>query len=276
MGSGLKITTNPGAITAVRNLRRTGNALHRAVDRLSSGKRLNSVADDAAAMGVTENMRAQRRGYQQALRNASDGVAMVQTAEAGYQSLSDTLVRMRELAVEAANGTLSDVERGYLNAEFAELITEIDRVASVTQYNNVNLLDGSAATLTFQVGARNAAQNQIDITFNDQRATELGIDDDNVSTTTGAQLAVSEIDTALDSLNTDRASLGAKVSRLNLAMNDISSTITNYGQAIGNMRDADLGTESGELARQQVLQAAGIAMLLQAHANTGMALRLLR
>lgn len=276
MGSGLKIISNPGAMTAVRNLRKNGGDLHRSVDRLSSGLRLNSVADDAAAMSMSENMRAQHRGFQQALRNASDGVAMVQIAEAGYQSISDTLIRMRELAVEAANGSISDTERGFLDSEFSELISEIDRVSSVTEYNNVKLLDGSTASLTFQIGTRNSVDGRFAVSLEAQSASDLGIETDSVSTQTGAQQAINAVDDALNSLNSDRASIGASAGSLNMTMNDLTSAISNYGNAIGTLRDADIGHESGEFARQQVMQAAGVAILAQANANTGMALRLLR
>ena len=276
MGSGIKINSNPGAMTAVRNLRSNGDGLHRAVERLSSGLRLNSTADDAAAMSMSENMRAQQRGFQQALRNARDGVAVVQTAEAGYQSISDTLIRMRELAVEAANGAISDTERGFLNSEFADLITEIDRISSVTEHNNVKLLDGSTASLTFQIGARNSNNGRFAVALDAQSASDLGVDDDAVHTMSDAQVAIDAVDDALASLNSDRASMGANVGSMTVAINDLATTITSYGQALGTLRDADIGQESGEFARQHVLLAAGVAILAQANANTGMALRLLR
>jgi flagellin len=276
MGSGLKIISNPGAMTAVRNLRKNGGDLHRAVDRLSSGLRLNSAADDAAGMSMSENMRAQQRGFQQAVRNASNGVAMVQIAEAGYQSITDTLIRMRELAVEAASGAISDTERGFLNSEFSELVTEINRVASVTEHNNVKLLDGSTASLTFQIGTRNSVDGRFEVSLDAQSPSDLGVDDDVVSSQTDAQQALDAVDDALNSLHSDRASMGARVGAINIAINDLTSAITSYGQALGAIRDADIGQESGEFARQQVLQAAGVAILAQANANTGMALRLLR
>ena len=276
MGSGLKINSNPGANSAVRNVRNHGGGLHRAVDRLSSGLRINSAADDAAALSVSENVRAQHRGYQQALRNASDGVAMVQTAEAGYQSISDTLIRMRELAIQSAGGALSDTERGFLNSEFAELVAEIDRVSAVTEYNNVKLLDGSTASLTFQIGARNSANSRFDVSLDAQSASDLGVNAEVVDSQTAAQDAISTVDDALESLNTDRASIGAQIGTMNVAIQDLAQTITSYGQALGSIRDADVGQESGEFARSRVLRAAGVAMLAQANANTGMALRLLR
>lgn len=231
MGNGLKINSNPGAMTAVRNLRSNGDGLHRAVERLSSGPPLNSVADDAVEMSVSENLRAQQRGFQKALRNASDGVAMVQISEAGYQSISDTLIRMRELAVEADNGAASDAARGFLDSESSELITLIDRVSSVTEYNNAELLDGSMASLTFQIGARNSVNGWFDMSLDAQSSSGLGVNDDTVHTLSAAQVATGSVDSR---------------------------------------------QEPSEFARQHVLQATGVAILTQANANTGMALRLLR
>lgn len=276
MGNGIKINSTPGAIAAIRNVRNHIGGLNRAVERLSSGLRVNSAADDAAALSVSENMRAQQRGFQQALRNASDGVAMVQVAEGGYQSISDALVRMRELAVEAGNDSLSDTERGFLDTEFGALITEIDRVASVTEFNNIKLLDGSNASLTLQIGTRNSVNGRFTLSLEAQAATDLGVDDDSVGTLTDAQVALDAVDDAFTSLNTDRAAAGAQVGSLNIALNDLATTLSNYQQAVGNLRDADVGRESGEFARQNVLRAAGVAMLAQANASTGMALRLLR
>lgn len=276
MGSGLKISSNPGANAAVRSLRTSSTALYRAVDRLSSGLRVNSAADGSASMSASENMRAQEGGFRQALRNVNDGVAMVQTAEAAYQAISDTLVRMRVLAIEAASDSIADVERGFLDAEFAVLITEMDRVASVTEFNNTKLLDGSKASVTFQIGASNSTFNRVNVALETQGATASGVADDQIDTVTDAQVAIDAIDDALQSLNTDRAGLGSSISKMNLALNDIASSITTYGRAIGNIRDADIGVESGELARQQVLQASGAAMLLQANAATSVTLQLLR
>ncbi len=183
---------------------------------------------------------------------------------------------MRELAVQAADGALSDTERGFLDSEFSELITEIDRVSSVTEYNNVKLLDGSTASLTFQIGSRNSANARFDVSLDAQSASDLGVDGDAVNTVTGAQDAITSVDDAMELLGTDRASIGAQIGTMNIAISDLANTITNYGQALGTIRDADVGKESGELARNRVLQAAGVAMLAQANANTGMALRLLR
>ena len=276
--SALAIMTNAGALRTQANLMTTTRNLNKTIGRLSSGLRVTSAADDAAGMAVTENMRGQLRGYQQAMRNTNDGVSILQTAESAYQSISDTLIRMRELAVEAANDSLSDTERGFLNTEFADLSEEITRISDVTEFNGINLLDGSAGaggTMTFQVGTRNSADDRITVTLEDQDAAALGVDTSGVDTQANAQAAIEEIDTALESLSTDRSVLGSTINTLNVSVSNLATTIENYGASMGQIRDADIGEESAEFARQQVLQQAGVAMLSQANALPNLALRLL-
>ena len=276
--SALAIMTNSGSLRAQSNMTKTNMAMQKSIGRLSSGLRVQSASDDAAGIAVAENMRAQLRGYQQASRNANDGVSIVQTAEAAYQSISDTLVRMRELAVEAANDSLSTTERGFLDTEFQDLSDEISRIADVTEFNGINLLDGTAGdggTMTFQVGTRDSVNDRITLDFTDQDNTALGVADDDVSTLATAQTAITAIDDALESLNTDRASLGSTINSLNVAVTNLSSTVENYGAAVGTIRDADIGAESANFARHQVLQQAGVSMLSQANALPNLALRLL-
>jgi flagellin len=277
-GNALAIMTNAGSLKAQSNLSTTSRAMQKSIGRLSSGLRVSSSADDAAGLAVAENMRAQLRGYQQGQRNANDGISIVQTAEAAYQSISDTLIRMRELAVEAANDSLSDTERGFLDTEFQDLETEITRISDVTEFNGINLLDGTAGaagTMTFQVGTRNSANDRITVDLTDQDSTALGVNASAVATRANAQDAIDEIDVAMESLNTDRASLGSTINSLNVAVTNLSSTIENYGSAVGTIRDADIGQESAEFSRQQVLQQAGVSMLAQANAMPNLALRLL-
>lgn len=275
MGNSVQIASNPGAIRVLDNLFKTNQLLARTIDRLSSGLRVQSSADDAAGMAISENMRAQKMSFQQAIRNANGGVAILQTAEAAFQSISDTLARMRELAVESANSSITDTERGFLDTEFSDMVDEIDRIAAVTEFNDIKLLDGSATTLTFQVGVRNTSADRIAASIDSQSATSLGVNDDTVATQTGAQAAIDEIDTALESLNTDRAGIGANINSLSLAVTSLSSNVENLGSAMGNIRDADIGSESAEFSRLQVLQQAGVAMLAQANALPSTALRLL-
>ena len=278
MGVALDIMTNIGSMLARSNLNQTGRAMRKTVGRLSSGLRVTSSADDAAGMAVVDNMRAQLRGFRQATRNANDGVSIMQTAEAAYQSISDTLMRMRELAVESANDSMSNTERVFLDEEFATMVNEVNRIADATEFNGIRLLDGSAGTsgtMTFQVGTRNSANDRILVTLNNQDAASLGIELTDVRTLGDAQSAIAEIDTALDSLNTDRANLGSGMSNLSFAIHNLGSTVEGYANAVGNTRDTDIGSESAEFSRQQVLQAAGVAMLGQANAIPIMAIRLL-
>ena len=276
--SALAVMTNSGSLRAMSNLSSTTRALNKTIGRLSSGLRVESAADDAAGLAVTENMRGQMRGYQQAVRNTNDGISILQTAESAYQSISDTLIRMRELAVEAANDSLSDTERGFLDTEFQDLADEITRISDVTEFNGISLLDGTAGdagTMTFQVGTRNTVNDRITVALDDQDAAALGVDVSAVDDRTNAQNAIDEIDIALESLNTDRSVLGSTISSLSTAVTNLSTTVENYGTSMGQIRDADIGAESAEFARFQVLQQAGVAMLSQANALPNLALRLL-
>ena len=276
--SALAIMTNAGSLRAQSNLANTGRNMNKAIGRLSSGLRVQSAADDAAGLAVSENMRGQLRGFKQALRNANDGVSILQTAESAYQSISDSLIRMRELAIEAANDSLGDTERGFLDTEFQDLITEITRISDVTEFNGIKLLDGSAGaagTMTFQVGTRNTVDDRVTVSLTDQDSTTLGVNASAVDSLASAQSAVDDIDAALEDLNTDRADLGATINALNVSITNLSTTIENYGAAVGVIRDADIGAESAEFARHQVLQQAGVAMLSQANALPNLALRLL-
>ena len=274
----LRINTNSASVFAQKHLSRSQERLSSNFAKLSSGLRITKAADDAGGLGVSEVLRAQIKSLGAAVRNTNDGISILQTAESAYQSISDTLIRMRELAVEAANDSLSSVERGFLDTEFQDLEAEITRISNVTEFNGIQLLDGTAGdagAMTFQVGTRNSVNDRITVTMEDQDSTELGVADDDVTTLATAQTAITGIDDALESLNTDRASLGSTINSLTVAVTNLSSTIENYGAAVGTIRDADIGAESANFARQQVLQQAGVSMLSQANALPNLALRLL-
>ena len=203
MATPLAINTNVGSLTAQRNLQKISRGLHQSISRLSSGTRVNSAADNAAGMAVSENMRAQLKGFQQAMKNANDGVAVLQTAESGYQSISDLLIRMRELAVQASNDSVSDTERGYLDTEFQDLISEIDRISNVVEYNGIQLLDGTSGssgdgTMVFQVGTRDSTDDRIQIKLQTQNAQALSVDTDTISSQANAQASITAIDSALE------------------------------------------------------------------------------
>ena len=278
MPTPLAIMTNVGSLSAQGNLLKTSRSMNQSIGRLSSGLRIQSAADDAAGMAVAEGMRAQLKGFQMAMRNANDGVSILQTAESAYQTQSDILVRMRELAVQASNDSISDTERAYVDTEFQDLIGELDRISNTTEYNGIQLLDGTAGTagtMTFQVGTRNSTNDRITMTLSDVDATALGVNASGVDSLANAQGAIADIDTAMDTLATERATLGSTVNRLTMAVDHLSSTIENYGSAVSQIRDTDMSAESAEFAKSQVLQQAGVAMLAQANALPNLALRLL-
>jgi flagellin len=280
MATPLAINTNSGSLTAQRNLTKNARGLQQSISRLSSGMRVQSASDNAAGMAISENMRAQQKGFQQAMKNANDGVAVLQTAESGYQSVSDLWVRMRELAVQSANDSVSDTERGYLETEFDDLIEEIDRVSAVVEYNGIQLLDGTAGSqgngdMTFQVGTRNSANDRIEITLNTQSSEKLGVSAQTISTQSGSQSAITEIDLALESLSTDRAQLGSTINELNHAVDGLAATIENYGNSISQIRDTDMAQESSDFSKANVLQQAGVSMLSQANQSPNLVLRLL-
>lgn len=279
MSSPLAITTNVSSINAQRNLLRTGRLFNQSITRLSSGLKINSASDDAAGIAVSEGLRAQIRGFEQAIENANDGIAILQTAEGSYNSVSDLLIRMRELAVQSANDSLTDKERLYLDTEFEDLTTEITRVSNVAEYNGVLLLDGTAGdgagNMVFQVGTRNTLNDQIGITLGSQSAVTLGVDVLDINTLGTAQVAITEIDAALDTLATDRATIGSKINELTAAVDNLSLTVENLSTANSQIRDADIARESAAFTKNNVLMQSGVSMLSQANTVPQMALKLL-
>jgi flagellin len=277
----LAINTNLGSITAQKHVSSNSRNLQQSIQRLSSGLRLNSSADDAAGMAVATGLRAQVGGYQQASRNANDAIAILQTAEGAYNTVSDNLMRMRELAVQAASDGLTDTERDYIQTEFADIQTDINRISSVTEYNGTKLLDGTAGssgTMTFQVGTRNTGNDRITI---DLKTIDTGASSLNVATgTTGvsslgaAQSAIAEIDNAIDFLSTERTNIGSKLNKLDNAVTNLGTTVQNLSQATSQIRDVDIASESAAFASAQVLQQAGVSMLAQANQLPNLALRL--
>lgn len=277
----LAINTNLGSITAQKHVSANSRNLQQSIQRLSSGLRLNSSADDAAGMAVATGLRAQVGGYQQAGRNANDAVAILQTAEGAYNTVSDNLMRMRELAVQAASDGLTDTERDYIQTEFADIQADINRISAVTEYNGTKLLDGTAGasgTMTFQVGTRNSTDDRITI---DLKAIDTSASSLNVATaTTGvsslgaAQSAIAEIDNAIDFLSTERTNIGSKLNKLDNAVTNLGTTVQNLSQATSQIRDVDIASESAAFASAQVLQQAGVSMLAQANQLPNLALRL--
>jgi flagellin len=279
MVSPLAINTNISSMMTQRSLTVTGRALSTSIERLSSGMKINEAADDAAGIAVAEGLRAQTRGFEQALENANDAMSIISTTEGSYNSISDILIRMRELAVQSSNDSLTGTERAYLDTEFTQLIGEINRISDVAEYNGIKLLDGSAGdgsgNMVFQVGTRNTVNDQIQIALVDQDSTSLGVAALQVDSLTNSQNAIGTIDTALQTLATDRASLGSTQNQLTAAVDNLSITIENLTAARSQITDTDVASESAEFTKNQVLMQAGTAMLSQANGLPQLALRLL-
>ena len=280
MGTPLAINTNIGSLNVQRSLTFRGRLLNDSIERLSSGLKINSASDDAAGIAVSENLTAQTKGFKQALENANDAVSILSTAEGSYNTISDILIRMRELAVQSANDSLGSVERGYLNTEFTQLIGEITRVSDVSEYNGIKLLDGTggdgSGNFVFQVGTRNTANDRIGITLGDVDATSLGVNASTVDTLVNSQASIDSIDTALTALATSRATIGSTVNQLTASVDNLSVTIENLSAANSQIKDADLAAESADFTRNQVLMQAGTSMLSQANSIPQLALSLLQ
>ncbi len=274
----ISIVTNSPSITGQRHLANSQSQLNTSLNRLTSGLRINSAMDDAAGLGISESMKAQIRGLGQASRNANDGLSVVQTAEGAMGEISSALIRMRELTVQAANDSLTDSQRGFLNTEFGDLSAEIDRIASTTEFNGKVLTDGTFATtgLDFQVGFKNGANFRIAVTVNNVTTTGLGMaGTEAVDTKANAQAAMASLDSALETLSTARSNLGAKGNRLTQAASSADVMRENLASANSRIRDTDIAAESSSLTRGQVLTQAGTAMLAQANALPQAALQLL-
>ena len=275
----LVIQTNASSINAQRNMMQTGRNLNTSIQRLSSGLKVNSASDDAAGMAVTINLRAQIRGFEQAMENANDGIAILQTAEGSYNSISDIMIRMRELAVQASNDSLTNKERAYLDTEFEDLTAELTRISDVAEYNGQLLLDGTAGdgsgNMVFQVGTRNTTNDQITIQLGNQDAATLGVDVLDLTDLANSQTAISTLDTALDTLATDRAILGSKINEMTAAVDNLATTVENLSTANSQIRDADISRESAAFTKNNVLMQSGVAMLSQANSIPQMALKLI-
>ena len=275
----MRINTNTASLNAQRQLANTTNALSKTMERLSSGLRINRAGDDAAGLAISENFKADIAALQQSSRNAGDGISMVQIAEGALDEDSSILIRLRELSQEAANETLGATERGYLDTEYQTLLTEITRISDSTEFNGVQLLDGSAGTLSIQVGLGTGAGDQIDINLaTDSDAAGLGLaaTDLTGADNTNPLAAITAIETAIDTVSASRADLGAAQNRLESTQRSIANSVENLSAANSRIRDADIAAESANLASQQVLQQTGISMLSQANVSTSYALQLLQ
>lgn len=275
---GLRIATNVPALSAQRNLYAVGNAQQSAMARLASGYRINKASDDAAGLAISENLKAQIRGYRQANRNANDGISLVQVAEGGMSEVSNMLIRLRELSIQAASDTISDNERAYTNIEYQQLKEEVDRTANSTKFNGVSLLAGEGGKYDFQVGnGNNEFEDRISFDTSVGNATTqgLGISELTVANKQGAQESLGSLDEAINRVNGARASYGALQSRLQSTAEYLMVAEENFSAANSRIRDTDMAAESSNLAKSNILQQAATSVLSQANTQQQLALKLL-
>jgi flagellin len=275
------VLTNVASLNAQRNLNNTQEALSASIGRLSSGLRINSAGDDAAGLGISESLKASIRSISQAQRNTNDGISMSQVAEGAMNEMQGIVSRMRELSVQASNSTLGATERGYIHTEFGQLTSEINRISSVTNFNNQKLLDGSASTgLTFQVGIYNSANDRLAMSITKLTASTLGstslhVASASLSTAAKAQSAIGVFDKAIQQLSQARAKVGATQNRMQVTLSNLASSHENLSAANSRIRDVDVASETAAMTRSQILSQAGLAVLAQANQMPTAALKLL-
>jgi flagellin len=270
----LVVQTNVGSLSAQKNLSSAQNALATSFNRLSSGYRINSSADDAAGLAVSDSMVMQIRSYTVAERNAGDGISMAQTADGGLGEVTNILGRLRELAVESSNGSLQNTDRSNLQTEFAQLTSEITRIQQTTKFNGQKLLAVTAASYAYQVGINNGTFDKLTVTFGGVSLTTLLAA--NVSTAGSARTAIDLVDAGLGKIATIRAKFGAAMNRLEVTQSSLQTARLNTAAANSRIRDVDVADETSRMAKQQVLQQAGTAILAQANQAPSLALSLLR
>lgn len=266
----LRINHNIFALNAYRNLGVTQNKLQNSIEKLSSGLRIVRAAHDAAGLAISEQMRADIRSMNQAVRNANDGVSMLQTAEGALNEVSGMLVRMREIASQAATGTVGTTQKATLDSEFQHLISEINRIANVTEFNGTKLIDGTlssgtAASATFQIGIKNTANDRLAVDIDSMKADNLAVSGVAISTAGLAQSALAKIDSAIAQVASQRGTIGAVQNRLERTIANLSISAENVTAAESAIRDVDMALEMAEFTKNQIMVQAGTAMLAQAN-----------
>jgi flagellin len=275
---GLRIATNVNAINAQKNLYGTGNEISTTMARLSSGYRINRSSDDAAGLAISESLKAQIRGFKQANRNANDGISLVNVAEGGLNSVSNMLVRLRELAIQTSSDTISDRERALVDVEYQQIKEEIERVAQTTQFNGTSLINGTGGMLDFQVGNYNDPLNDrisFDAGYGNATLMSLGLTDLNVLSKESSQETLQTIDDAMSYIGSARAQLGALQNRLQSTSESLATAEENFSAANSRIRDTDVAAESTNLAKNNILMQAATAVLSQANTQQQLALKLL-
>ena len=279
----MTINTNIASLNAQRNLSASQSSLMTSMQRLSSGLRVNSAKDDAAGLAIAERMNAQVRGMNVAVRNANDGISLAQTAEGALSQVGDSLQRMRELAVQAANATNSSSDKDSLNKEFAQLQSEITRVLGGTTFNGKKILGSDAGSLQFQVGANTTTNDQVTVTTSnmttDTTMTAVTASTaviDSTASVGAIDTVINNLDTAIDTINNTRATFGATQNRFNAIISNLQQGVENQSAARSRIMDADFAQETANMSRAQILQQAGTAMVAQANQLPQQVLQLLR
>lgn len=280
----LTVNTNVASLNVQKNTGRASDALSTSMTRLSSGLKINSAKDDAAGLNIATKINSQIKGQTMAIKNANDGMSIAQTAEGALQESTNILQRMRELAVQSRNDSNSDTDRVALNKEFTQMSSELTRIAQSTNLNGKNLIDGSASTMTFEVGSNSGASNQITLTLSasfDANTTGVGsaitiVGSDSAAAETNFSAAMAAIDSALQTINSTRSDLGAAQNRLTSTISNLQNINENASAALGRIRDTDFAAETAQLTKQQTLQQASTSVLAQANQLPSAVLKLLQ
>jgi flagellin len=274
---GLRVNTNIASINAQRNTAQVTSRLARNYQRLSTGLRISTAADDAAGLAISERLRSQVRSLTQASRNANDGISLVQVGEGALNEVSNILVRLRELAVQSANGSSSTADKNTIKEEFDSLVNEVNRIAQSTEFNGIKLLDGSASTVTFQVGINSVAGvDQLNVTLTPALVTSIGLASVDVGSGGNTSFAIQQIDSAINSVSQLRGRFGSLQNRLQSTIANLGVTAESLAAAESRIRDVDVALETSELTRNNILQQASISVLAQANSQPQAALQLLR
>lgn len=271
----MRINNNVSALNAWRNLYANDTSLTKSMEKLSSGYRINRAADDAAGLAISEKMRAQISGLNMAIKNAQDGISLIQTAEGALNEIQVMIRRIRDLAVQSANDTNTDEDRANLQAEVTQLLEEIDRIATTTQFNGMELLDGSFTGKVFHIGANDNQTLTVEIGDMQADALGIGVGAIDISTQTGAENAIPLLDKALDTVSSERSDLGAVQNRLEHTINNLQVAAENLTAAESRIRDVDVALETTNFVKNQILVQAATAMLAQANVKPQSVLQLL-
>ena len=274
---GLRVNTNIASINAQRNVSQVTTRLARNYQRLSTGLRISTAADDAAGLAISERLRSQIRSLSQASRNANDGISLVQVGEGALNEVSNILVRLRELAIQSANGSSSTADKNTIREEFDSLVDEIDRIAQSTEFNGIKLLDGSSSTVVFQVGINTAAGiDSLNVTLTPALTTTLGLASVDVGSGGSTTFAITQIDGAINAVSQLRGRFGSLQNRLQSTIANLGVAAESLSAAESRIRDVDVAYETAELTRNNILQQASISILSQANAQPQAALQLLQ